>query len=39
MKKQQTIVGLIFLIMKFSMLQMLLAVMLSGIVIASPENS
>lgn len=39
MKKQQTIVGLIFLIMKFSMLQMLLAVMLSGVVIASPENS
>src|SRR5689334_4963962 len=39
MKKQRTIVGLIFLLMKFSLLQVLLAVLFSGLVIASPENS
>src|SRR5690606_10802527 len=39
MKKQQTIVGLIILIMKFSALQMVLAVLFSGLVIASPEDS
>jgi TonB-dependent starch-binding outer membrane protein SusC len=39
MKKQRTIVGLIFLLMKFSLLQILLAALFSGLVIASPENS
>lgn len=39
MKKQRTIVGLIFLLMKFSLLQILLAAVFSGLVIASPENS
>lgn len=39
MKKQQTIVGLVLLIMKISILQVFLAAIFSGLVIASPENS
>ena len=39
MKKQRTIVGLIFQIMRFSALHMLLAFLFSGLAIASPENS
>ena len=39
MKKEQTIVGLVILIMKFSILQLCLAAIFSGLVIASPENS
>lgn len=39
MKKQQTIVGLIFLIMKFSVLQITLTLLFSGWVIASPGDS
>jgi TonB-linked SusC/RagA family outer membrane protein len=39
MKKPETIPGLIVLLMKFSVLQILLAVLFSGLVIASPGNS
>lgn len=39
MKKQQTFIGLIFLIMRFSLLQMLLAVLFSGLGVAAPGNS
>lgn len=39
MKKQQTNVGLVLLIMKISILQLLLAAIFSGLAIASPENS
>ncbi len=39
MKKQRTIVGLIFLIMRFSVLHMTLAILFSGLAIASPEKS
>ncbi len=39
MKKQRTIVGLIFLAMKFSALHIFLATLFSGLAIASPENS
>lgn len=39
MKKQQTIVSLALLIMRFSVLQILLAFLFSGLVIASPERA
>lgn len=39
MKKQRTIVGLIFLLMRFSALHMLLAVLFSGLALASAENT
>lgn len=39
MKKQRTIVGLILLVMKFSALHLILVILLSGVAVASPENS
>jgi TonB-linked SusC/RagA family outer membrane protein len=39
MKKQRTIVGLIFLLMKFSVFQLMLAILFSGLVVASPKIS
>jgi TonB-linked SusC/RagA family outer membrane protein len=39
MKKAKTIVGLIVVVMKFSVLQILLAALFSGLAIASPGNS
>lgn len=39
MKKQRTIVGLIFLLMRFSALHMLLAFLFSGLALASAENT